>query len=339
MSAEPSLGEFDLIRRFFTRPGPAADGGGVLLGVGDDAAVLRVPAGADLIAAVDTIVEGRHFPVGSDPCSIGHRALAVNLSDVAAMGATPAWATLALTLPSAQPEWLEAFSAGLFALADQHGVALVGGDTSMGPLCISVQVLGFVPRGEALLRSGARNGDVIAVTGTLGDAAAGLALLQSAPKSASGETGSARHFLRQRFEYPTPRVSFGLAARGIASAAMDVSDGLAGDLSKFAAASALGAHVRVERLPLSAPLRAQATPAQALDWALSGGDDYELLLAAPPERVPQLAAAAAACGTALTVIGEFREADGVEWTLDGRPFTPARGGFEHFSRASTQFTV
>ncbi|HVC02760.1 MAG TPA: thiamine-phosphate kinase [Steroidobacteraceae bacterium] len=328
-------GEFALIDRYFTRPAAASGAGGVVAGIGDDAAVLRLPAGMDLIAAVDTLVEGRHFPAGSEPRSIGHRALAVNLSDVAAMGATPAWATLALTLPQADPAWLEGFSAGLFELAQRHGVALVGGDTTAGPLAVSVQILGFVPRGAALLRRGARSGDLIAVTGTLGDAAAGLALLQAPPAS----IGAQARELRARFEYPSPRVEFGLAARGIATAAIDLSDGLAGDLAKFAGASALAAHVELDRLPISAALHAYAAPAQVLDWALSGGDDYELLLAVAPERVADLAAAAAGCATPFAVIGEFGGGGGVAWTSGGRPFEPARGGFDHFARPSTQFTV
>ncbi len=314
------IGEFDLIRRFFSSTAATP---GVAVGIGDDAAVLRVPEGCDLVAAVDTIVESRHFQAGSDPRSIGHRALAVNLSDMAAMGALPAWATLALTLPSADPGWLEGFAAGLMALARRHGVALVGGDTTRGPLAVSIQIMGFVPRGQALLRSGARAGDLLAVTGTLGDAGAGLALVQT------GDAAPAE--LRHRFEYPTPRVEFGIAARGVATAAMDLSDGIAGDLPKFAAASGVAAHVDVERLPLSAALESHATAAQALDWALSAGDDYELMLAVPKARLRQLADAAAELGTRCTVIGEFRAGSGVTWSSKGRKFTPARGGFDHFA--------
>ena len=332
--AGAGLGEFELIRRYFARAGARPAAGTTVLGIGDDAAVLRVPAGCDLVAAVDTIVEGRHFLRGSDPRSIGHRALAVNLSDVAAMGAIPAWATLALTLPAADPDWLEGFSDGFFDLAREHGVDLVGGDTTAGPLTISVQILGVVPAGEALRRSGARPGDLIAVTGTLGDAGAGLAIARS-PQAPRDE--HARSLLR-RYEYPAPRVAFGRAARGIASAAMDLSDGLAGDLAKLAAASGVAAAVEVEDLPLSAALRAVATPEEALDHALGGGDDYELLLAVAPDAAARLAAAAAETATAFTVIGEFHTGQGVRWTRGGRAFVPARGGFDHFDGASTQFT-
>ena len=176
----PDLGEFELIRRFFVRADSAARDPNVLLGIGDDAALLNLPQGADLVVAVDTIVAGRHFPDGTDARSIGHRALAVNLSDMAAMGAMPAWATLALTMPSADSDWLEKFAAGLLDLADAHSVALVGGDTTRGPLTVSVQILGSVPHGSALRRDGGAAGDILAVSGTLGDAAAGLAFRQAA---------------------------------------------------------------------------------------------------------------------------------------------------------------
>ncbi len=328
------LGEFEIISRYFARAGARAAAGTTILGIGDDAAVLRVPAGHDLVAAVDTIVEGRHFLRGCDPRSIGHRALAVNLSDLAAMGAIPAWATLALTLPAADPQWLEGFAAGFFELAREHGVDLVGGDTTAGPLTISVQILGVVPIGEFLRRSGARPGDLIAVTGTLGDAGAGLGVARSPQR---GRDPHARALLR-RYEFPVPRVAFGRAARGIASAAMDVSDGLAGDLAKLAAASGVAAVVDVDRLPLSAALRAAASPEEALDQALGGGDDYELVLAVAPAAAPRLAAAGAETATPVTVIGEFRAGEGVLWTRGGRAFLPARGGFDHFGGASTQFT-
>lgn len=322
------LGEFELIRRFFTRTAPGAtSAAGVELGIGDDAAVLRIPEGEDLVVAVDTIVEGRHFPHQSDPRSVGHRALAVNLSDLAAMGAQPAWALLALTIPVADAGWLEPFAGGLLALADRYGVALVGGDTTAGPLCISVQILGHAPRGVALRRSGAAHGDLLAVTGTLGDAAAGLDLLQR-PKRPH-DSPEARELI-WRFEFPTARVEFGLAARGIASAAMDLSDGLAGDLPKLAAASDLAADVAIERLPLSAALQALVPVAQARDLALAGGDDYELLLSVSPQRYQELARAAQRLGVALTVIGELRRGSGVRWSLGGSDFEVAARGFDHF---------
>jgi thiamine-monophosphate kinase len=334
---QPSqLGEFELIRRFFSRAASSRAEPGVILGIGDDAALLELPQGTDLVAAVDTVVAGRHFPEGTDARSIGHRALAVNLSDLAAMGATPSWATLALTLPSADPEWLKGFAAGLFALADAHRVALVGGDTTRGPLTVTVQLLGHVPHGTALRRSGAQAGDLLAVSGTLGDAGAGLEFCSAPPAAAVRRDVEE---LIRRFDYPCPRVALGLAARGIATAAMDLSDGLLGDLPKLAQASGLHAHVSVERLPLSAALRAAANPQQARDWALAAGDDYELLFAVPPPRFGELRAAADRLNLTLTAIGELRSGEGVAWSLNGEPFAPSSGGFDHFAQASTQITV
>jgi thiamine-monophosphate kinase len=327
MPAGPGrLSEFELIDRYFARRTPA-DRADVILGVGDDAALLRLPQGSDLVAAVDTLVVGRHFPQGSDPKSIGHRSLAVNLSDMAAMGATPAWATLALTLPAADPAWLEGFSSGLLQLAAAHGVALVGGDTTAGPLTISIQILGHVPHGTALRRSGAEAGDLLAVTGTLGDAGAGLALVCGRLTAADPAPAAQ---LVERFEYPTPRVAFGADARGIASAAMDLSDGLVGDLPKLAAASGLEAHVDVERLPLSAAMRSLVPAAQARDWALGAGDDYELLVAVAPRHYDELAARAGRLNLTLTVIGDLRPGFGVSWSLEGAPFAAPVQGFDHF---------
>jgi len=327
-----NLGEFALIQRFFMRHSAASDSGsaapsGVILGIGDDAALLDMPPGTELVAAVDTIVAGRHFPEGADARSIGHRALAVNLSDFAAMGATPAWATLALTMPSVDAAWLERFAAGLLDLADANGVTLVGGDTTRGPLTISVQLLGHVPRGAALRRSGARAGDLLAVTGTLGDAGAGLEFVGAVLP----ETRPAALELIRRFEYPAPRVRFGLAARGIATAAMDLSDGLVGDLPKLAQASGLAAHVSVERLPMSEAMRAVVPAAQALAWALAAGDDYELLLAVPAPRYAELAAAAGQLNLRLTTIGELRAGGGVTWSLNGGDFVPGVRGWDHFA--------
>jgi thiamine-monophosphate kinase len=319
------MDEFELIERFFSRLGAARTD--VVLGVGDDAALLEVPGDAELVASVDTIVAGRHFLEGSDPRSIGHRALAVNLSDIAAMGATPAWAMLAITLPHADAGWLEGFVAGFSALARRHGVALVGGNTTAGPLNVTVQILGHVPRGTALRRGGGGAGDILAVTGTLGDAGAGLAL---ATGSLRASDAAAARELTARFEYPTPRVEFGIAARGLASAAMDISDGLAGDLPKLAAAGGLGACVDVGKLPLSRALESSATADQARAYALGGGEDYELLVAVPPRRFEELAAASRRLNLTLTRIGELRRENALEWTLNGEEFaTPVRG-FDHF---------
>jgi thiamine-monophosphate kinase len=334
--AASDLGEFELIRRFFVRDQRPRLAAGVILGIGDDAALLELPKGTDLVAAVDTIVAGRHFPEGSGAHSIGHRALAVNLSDIAAMGATPLWATLALTLPGADSDWLEKFAAGFLDLADAYGVSLVGGDTTRGPLTVSVQILGHVPHGTALRRGGARAGDLLAVSGMLGDAAAGLAYLKSSPPRAGSREIEE---LIRRFDYAEPRVGLGVCARGIATAAMDLSDGLVGDLPKLAQASGLAAHVEVERLPLSAAMRSTTNSSQALEWALSGGDDYELLLAVPPARFAELKTAADRLNLTLTTIGELSDGAGVTWSLNGKDFVPRVSGFDHFAQASTQITV
>ena len=317
------VNEFELIRRYFTTAGRTA---GVTLGVGDDAALLDLPAGMQLVAAVDTIVAGRHFLASTSAHSIGYRALAVNLSDLAAMGAQPAWATLALTLPQADEHWLQGFSAGLLSLAAQHGVALVGGDTTGGPLTVSVQLLGWLPPGSALRRDGAQAGDLLVVTGTLGDAGAGLKYAREGAQADDAHIAA----LVARFDYPQPRVEFGIAARGIASAAMDLSDGLVGDLPKLAAASALQAHVAVERLPLSAALRAVASETQARDWALGAGEDFELLLAVAPAQLARLQDVAARLNLRLSIIGELTSGAGVRWTLDGADFAPRGTGFDHF---------
>jgi thiamine-monophosphate kinase len=326
LSGDPlALGEFELIDRYFSRPRSTRSD--VILSVGDDAALLRLPANTDLVAAVDTVVAGRHFPLDSDARSIGHRALAVNLSDMAAMGATPAWATLALTMPTADAAWLEGFSAGFMNLADAHRVVLVGGDTTAGPLTISVQILGYVASGTALRRSGAQAGDLLAVTGTLGDAGAGLALATARLAAGTRDTADG---LVERFEYPTPRVEFGSVARGIASAAMDLSDGLAGDLPKLAKASGLAAHVDVERLPLSRALQSMVSTDQAREWALAAGDDYELIVAVSPRRFDELAAAARQLNLRLTVIGGLRPGKGVTWALNGGIFAAPAHGYDHF---------
>jgi thiamine-monophosphate kinase len=313
-----NLGEFELIRRYFAR----ASGRDASAG-----AVLSVPPGEDLVVAVDTIVEGRHFPRQSDPRSVGHRALAVNLSDMAAMGARPRWALLALTMPAADEPWLEAFAGGLLALADQYEVELVGGDTTAGALTISVQILGTVPKGSALRRSGAKEGDLLVVTGSLGDAAAGLDVLQ---RRQIGQSSAVEKALMQRFEYPVPRVQFGLAARGIASAAIDLSDGLAGDLAKLAQASGVCAEVAIEQLPLSPALRGSVTADKARDFALAGGDDYELLLTVSRQQYQELARAAAGLDVPLTSIGEMRRGSGVNWSMNGADFAVTASGYDHF---------
>lgn len=324
-----ALGEFALIEQFFASLGSAR--GDVRLGVGDDGAVLRPVPGFDLIAVSDTLVEGVHFPTGSAPDSIGHRALAVNLSDIAAMGATPAWALLALTLPQADADWLAGFARGFGALARRHGVSLVGGDTTRGALMISVQVLGMVPPGTELRRSGAQAGDEIWVSGSPGEASAGLARLA---------TASALEPLSQRFLFPTPRLALGERLRGIASACIDISDGLAGDLAKLAAASGVRAELDAARLPVSSLLLGACGPVEARERLLGGGDDYELLFTVPPAKRDALEVARATLDAVdavqLTAIGMVRAAEArrvgrVELIESGRAVVLGATGFDHFA--------
>lgn len=324
------LGEFELIERFFRGPAAAMARrrGDVVLGIGDDAALLRVPEGRQLVAALDTLVEGRHFPVGSPPRSIGHRALAVNLSDLAAMGADPAWCLLSLTLPSADEAFLGEFAAGLLELATLHGVALVGGDTTAGPLAIAVQALGFVDAGTAMHRAGAAAGDLLFVSGTPGDAVAGLRIAMAAAPQPLPDAH--RDALLERFHFPEPRMALGRALRGIASACIDVSDGLAADAGKLAAASGCAAAIEVERLPLSASLRAFADERGAQQLALSGGDDYELCFAVPPSRVQELDAKLADVKCRITRIGQLEPGSGVMLIEGGRRSARGFPGYDHF---------
>jgi len=322
------MNEFDIIRRYFARPSRDPD---VLIGVGDDAAVLSIHG--RIAVTVDTLLEGVHFLPGAPPDSIGHRALAVSLSDVAAMGARPRWATLALTLADADAGWLEAFAAGFFALADRYGVTLVGGNLTKGPLAITVEVTGDFPDGAApLTRAGARSGDDVYVTGTLGDAAGGLErLAASGWDSCAAERDDAgpEAELVERYLRPTPRVEAGRALAGLATAAIDVSDGLASDLDHICAASGCGAEIDVESLPLSAALESVFGTDDALRLALSGGDDYELCFTASPDARDRIADALAACGTPIRRIGRIKDGQGIEWRRGGRRVSP-QAGYLHF---------
>ena len=321
-------GEFALIDRYFRAVGALR--GDVVLGVGDDGAILRPPPDHDLVAVSDTLVEDVHFPRGAAPRSIGHRALAVNLSDIAAMGATPAWSLLSLTLPAAEDDWLAEFATGYASLARAHDVALVGGDTTRGPLVVGVQVLGFLPRGRGLRRAGARPGDRIFVSGTPGDAAAGLELLQARLSASAAPEQAAE--LRERFEFPVPRVALGRALLMIASACIDISDGLQGDLAKLATASGCAAHLELERLPISAALAAIHDAEAATRSALTGGDDYELLFTVPPAHWPAIEALRGTVGMPrIAEIGVLREGEGVVLTRDGCPVPQAHAGFDHFA--------
>jgi len=306
--------EFELIRRFFLRAGGAS---GVTVGVGDDGAVLVPEPGRELVAVVDTLVEGVHFPADIRPEDLGYRAVAVNLSDIAAMGARPRWMTLALTIPRADEQWLSGFSAGLGQAAGE--VALVGGDTTRGDeVVVSVQIIGDVAAGSALLRSGACVGDTVFVTGTLGDAAAGLELIRR---------GRADTYLSGRYYRPVARVAFGQSLAGRASAAIDVSDGLAGDLGRLLAASGVGAELDIDRLPVSEALRAAFDGPARRRFTLSGGDDYELVFTARPEDVP------ASGDLRVTAIGQVVAGDALVCREGGVVVPPADyggGGYDHF---------
>jgi thiamine-monophosphate kinase len=321
------LSEFELIDRYFR--GCGAKRADVRVGVGDDAAILECPAGMELVAAADTLVDGVHFPPGSPPASVGHRALAVNLSDLAAMGARPAWALLALTLPEADESWLAEFAAGMAALARAHDVALVGGDTTSGPLCVTVQLLGHVPRSSALLRSGGRPGDVVFVSGSPGDAAAGLAIQQGKLPA----TGEAAAYLRERFLYPVPRVALGECLRRYASACIDISDGLLADSAKLARASGCGVELMYEELPVAQPLVLTTGAERARELALTGGDDYELCFSVRPAHVARLLAELPPERWGYTRIGTLRESPGAEVLRDGAAMSFSSSGYDHFSRA------
>lgn len=309
------MNEFELIDYFFAQTKKDRDD--VLLGIGDDGALLKVPPRQSLVVSMDTLVEGIHFPVETTPYDIGYKALAVNLSDLAAMGAKPAWATLALTLPKADKDWLKKFSRGFFSLLNHYGMQLVGGDTTRGPLAITVQVHGFVPFDRALRRDQAKPGDLIYVTGTLGDAGAGL-------------NWKIPYFL-QRLNRPEPRVEVGLALRGISHCAIDISDGLAADLGHILQASKVGAQLFVEQLPLSQTLTAHFAPPKSWQFALNSGDDYELCFTVPPKNKAKLHKALTAISCGYTCIGVIRKKPGLfMYYNNGKKCISAIKGYKHF---------
>jgi len=319
------MGEFELIERFFTRAPRRSP-----LGVGDDCALLQPRAGMQLAVSSDMLVEGRHFLSTVDPRRLGHKALAVNLSDLAACGAEPLAFTLALALPAADEAWLGAFAEGLFALADAHGCELVGGDTTRGPLCIGITVFGEVPAGGALLRSGARPGDDVWVSGTLGDARLALEAFRGTVSLPQPVFEAAR----ARMEQPTPRATLGLALRGIASAAVDISDGLLGDLGHVLRRSAVGATVDADAAAALLGVRAlgwQAPVETMRDLALAGGDDYELAFTAPAAQRDAVLAAGRAAATAVTRIDRIEAEPGLR-IVDGHgaPIQRDWQGFDHF---------
>lgn len=315
------MGEFDLIRRFFQPLSPDPDCGAVVLGMGDDCAIQRIPADQDLVFSVDTMVEGVHFPQGYRPDFLGWRLLAASASDLAAMGADPVCFTLALTLPEADESWLAEFSGGLACASRKFGLALAGGDTTRGPLTLSVQVHGTVPAGTAIRRSGAHAGDLICVSGTLGDAGAALDYLEEPAPTADMMA------VVESYHHPVPRLGLGKCLRGVATAAIDISDGLLADLGHLLEASGTGARVDVLAIPLSAPL-CRLKGGEAAGYALHSGDDYELCVTVPQER---WALAPEALKSEFTVIGQVESAPGLR--LSGARGSAGRG-FDHFGRSS-----
>lgn len=320
------MGEFDLIARYFTRPPRHAK-----LGVGDDCALLSLQSGMQLAVSSDMLVEGRHFLSTTPAAGLGHKALAVNLSDLAACGAKPLAFTLALALPSIDEQWLASFSKGLWDLADAHDCELIGGDTTQGPLNICITVLGEVPPGDALLRQHAQVGDDIYISGTVGDARLALEVFKGTVSL------EAAHFeaARLRMDRPTPRVELGLALRGVANAAIDISDGLLGDLSHILQRSKVGAVIETAWVQDSAAISdAMLSVAfnKRLDFALAGGDDYELLFTASPDQADEVLEAGERCGVSITCIGRITPVAGVQvLDLQGLPLSRRFASFEHFA--------
>ena len=320
------VSEFELIRRYFTHRARHA-----VLGVGDDAALIKVRRGSELVISADMLVAGRHFFRNADPYRLGHKALAVNLSDLAAMGATPRWATLALALPGVDARWLGAFARGFMALARRHAVDLIGGDTTRGPLNICVQIMGEVPAGTALRRDTARCGDDVWVSGTLGDAALALAALKRRITLRPAELARCAARLHQ----PQPRIALGLKLRGVARAAIDISDGLLADLGHILERSGVAAEIELAALPASPTLRRYLDRAAARDALLAGGDDYELCFTASRRARARIVQIARHERIALTRIGRIHPfvrgaARVIVRAPDGTVLTPRRGGYDHF---------
>lgn len=314
--------EFKLIERFFTRPVPDT-----VLGVGDDAALLRVNDGMELAVSTDMLVSGTHFFPDTPSFFLGHKALAVNLSDMAAMGAQPRWATLALSLPAVDEDWLEKFSAGLFHLADEHQINLIGGDTTRGPLNLCITIMGEVPEGQALRRSGAQVGDDIWVSGVLGDAAIALAHMQGHVKLARQNFETCSLALHQ----PAPRVALGLALRGIANSAIDISDGLLADIGHILKSSGVGAEIAFSALPVSSVLQPFLDQPLGRRCVLAGGDDYELCFTAPAIFRSAVEKVAVTLGLRITCIGTITQGNRCEvYAKDGSTVDVGVSGYDHF---------
>ncbi|WP_025120324.1 MULTISPECIES: thiamine-phosphate kinase [unclassified Serratia (in: enterobacteria)] len=324
-----ACGEFDLIARYFDRFKSVRRD--VQLGIGDDCALLTVAEKQLLAISTDTLVSGIHFLADIDPADLGYKALAVNLSDLAAMGADPAWLSLALTLPEVNEEWLKGFSDSLFEQMNYYGMQLIGGDTTRGPLSMTLTIHGLIPAGRALTRSGARIGDWIYVTGTLGDSAAGLAILQDRLQVSDQVS---RDYLLARHLRPQPRVLQGQALRDLASSAIDLSDGLISDLQHVLKASECGARIELDELPMSQTLTSNTDAEQALRWALTGGEDYELCFTVPEINRGALEVALSHLGADYTCIGQIGpQSEGMKFYREQQEVELPWSGYDHFGSA------
>ncbi|WP_072567524.1 thiamine-phosphate kinase [Enterobacter sp. SA187] len=322
-----ACGEFSLIARYFDRVRRARLD--VETGIGDDCALLNIPDKQTLAISTDTLVSGNHFLPDISPVDLAHKALASNLSDLAAMGADPAWLTLAITLPDVDEAWLEAFSDSLFEQINYYDMQLIGGDTTRGPLSMTLGIYGYVPAGRALKRSGAKPGDWIYVTGTPGDSAAGLAILQDRLHVDNEQDAQ---WLVKRHLRPTPRILQGQALRDLASSAIDLSDGLSSDLGHIVKASDCGAMLDMDAMPFSDAMRRHVEPEQALRWALAGGEDYELCFTVPERNRGALDVAIGHLGVPFTCIGQMSaDVEGIQFTRDGKPVSFDLKGYDHFA--------
>ncbi|WNP33740.1 thiamine-phosphate kinase [Enterobacter kobei] len=324
-----ACGEFSLIARYFDRVRRARLD--VETGIGDDCALLNIPDKQTLAISTDTLVSGNHFLPDISPVDLAHKALASNLSDLAAMGADPAWLTLAITLPEVDETWLEAFSDSLFEQINYYDMQLIGGDTTRGPLSMTLGIYGYVPAGRALKRSGAKPGDWIYVTGTPGDSAAGLAILQNRLRV---ENEQDAQWLLKRHLRPTPRILHGQALRDLASAAIDLSDGLSSDLGHIVKASNCGAMLDMDAMPFSDAMRRHVEPEQALRWALAGGEDYELCFTVPERNRGALDVAIGHLGVPFTCVGQMSaDVEGIQFSRDGKPVSFDLKGYDHFANS------
>jgi thiamine-monophosphate kinase len=317
--------EFELIKHFFTKQ--AVKRKDVVLGIGDDCAVLSPIENQNIVVTTDTLVAGVHFPFDTSPRAIGHKAVAVNLSDIAAMGAKPSWLSLAITLPDIDEAWITEFCEGVFELCEFYNVELIGGDTTQGPLSITITAQGLTPEGSYLSRSGAKSGDWLYVTGELGDAA--LALQQI-----TGKVDIEEQFIdiiKNKLDYPKPRVLAGQTLREYASSAIDLSDGLIADLGHICQASNVGANIVLDALPLSTIMRDSLLTDDAITLALSGGDDYELLFTVNEDNKVGMETAMSHAGTKVTCIGQLNASQTISTTLNNKPIPINTVGFEHFS--------